>query len=87
MTLITKITRMSIDLVVRDGKPPEEALRMALANLFTSLALAVKNSDKPDYWFPMFFPMKMELDSEQLRWDFRLVAKFTNQFDEEKGDE
>ena len=82
--LTTEITRMSIDLEFSKGNPPEDALRMALAGLFTSLAMAVKNSDSPEYWFPMAFPMEMSLKSEQLRWDFRLVAKFTNVFD--KGD-
>lgn len=79
-TLIKEITRMSVDLVVSKGQPPEEALRMALANLFTSLAMAIKSSDEPKYWFPMFFPMEMTLESEQLRWDFRLVARFKNSF-------
>ena len=59
---------------------PEEAIRMALEHLLTSLALAVKRSGDAKYWFPMMFPMEMTLESEQLRWNFRLVARLKNEF-------
>lgn len=79
-TTVTEISRMSIDLEFTRGQPPEEAYRMALAGLFRGLALAVENSNEPKYWFPMFFPLEMTLESEQLHWNFRLVARLKNNF-------
>ena len=73
--IITELRRVSLDLVVSSGKPPEDALRMALQSLFMSMATAIKNSSGAEYWFPMVFPMEMTLESEQLRWNFRIVAR------------
>lgn len=73
-TIVTELKRMSIDLEVSRGQPPEEAIRMALEQLLNSLARAVKYSDEAKYWFPMIFPMEMTLESEQLYWNFRLVV-------------
>ena len=73
--IVTELTRMSLDLVVPSGKPPEDALRMALESVFMSMAMAVKNSSDIEYWFPMVFPMEMTLESKQLRWNFQIVAR------------
>ena len=78
-SIVTELSRMSLDLEVPSGQPTEPVLRMALEHLLISLAQAVKNSDDEKYWFPIFFPMEMTLESEQLRWNFRLVLKIKNQ--------
>ena len=76
--IVTELVRMSIDLVVSSGKPPEEAYRLALQGMFMSMAMAVKNSDDIDHLFPMIFPMEMTLESRQLRWNFQLVLRLKN---------
>lgn len=78
--IVYELTRMSIDLEFSKGQPPEEAMRMALEMLLVSLSRAVKYSVDADYFFPIAFPMDMTLESEQLRWSFRLVARLKNVF-------
>ncbi len=78
-TIITEIVRMSMDLEIKSGEPPEEAIRMALGQVLHAQAVAVERST----WtsgvdFPMAFPMELSLVSENLRWDFRITGKLTN---------
>lgn len=73
--VVTELMRVSMDLIVSSGKPPEDALRMALQSVFMSMATAIKNSSDIEHYFPMVFPMEMTLESKQLRWNFRIVAR------------
>lgn len=75
--IVHKIVRSSIDLVV-EGKPTEDVIRIALADLLRALARAVEHSDDGKIHFPLIFPLRMSIDSETLRWNFKLVSKIEN---------
>lgn len=81
-TIINEITRMTMSLEIREGRPPEEAIRTGLEQLFLALARAVRTSDcKSALFFPLVFPLEMSLKTEILKWDFRIVAKLKNSFE------
>ena len=75
--IVHKIVRSSIDMVV-EGQPTEKVIRIALADLLRALARAVEYSDDEKVFFPLIFPLRMSIDSETLRWNFKLVSKLEN---------
>ena len=89
---ISTSTDIEIDKVIREGKPPEEAVKMALVALLKRLAerleFHTKLDDRPHNWFPMEFPMRMTLKSDLCLWDFELILTLKNRFgiEEEKED-
>jgi hypothetical protein len=78
-TITNEIMRMSLEIDFISGAPPEPQVRFALVEVFTGLAMAVRyaNLESPQL-FPVKFPMQLTLESEQLRWDFRIVARLEN---------
>jgi hypothetical protein len=74
--IIKKLWSRSFYLDVIKGNPPEDAVRLALEGLFLHMAREVKNTDiSSAQWYPMDFPMRLTLSSEQVFWDFRLSMK------------
>ncbi len=76
---IVRIKDIEIDAVIREGHPPEEALRMALSELLIVIAHKVSqaHAHKND-WFPMIYPMRLTLQSETCHWDFQLQLRLKN---------
>jgi len=83
--VVNELVRMSIDLEFKKGQPPEEAIRIALEQVLIALARNVKTSTSKNYFFPIVFPMIMTLESEQIRWDFRIICRLKNAFEEKKS--
>ena len=78
-TITNEIMRLSLEIDFIRGQPPEPQVRFALFELLTGLASAVRhaNLESPQL-FPVKFPMQLTLESEQIRWSFRIVARLKN---------
>jgi hypothetical protein len=68
---------MTINMIA--GEPPEKAIRSALSELFRAMSRAVeKDAILENEFFPLFFPLRMSLDSVNYKWDFELVLTLEN---------
>lgn len=79
--IINTIFRRSINITLINGKPPEKALRMALVELFLVMARAVEHYEgdtNQSSYFPVNFPMRLTLKSNDLIWDLELQMKLEN---------
>lgn len=77
--IVTEITRMSMELEIKSGEPPEEAIRMALGQVLRALADAVERARyKSGMDFLMAFPMELSFVSENWHWNFHITGKLAN---------
>jgi hypothetical protein len=68
-----------IDLSRLEGKPPTKAIRVALQEIFTAMARAIEK-DGLDEVFMTVFPLRLTLESEFDKWDFRIIGTLENKF-------
>ena len=86
-TITNELARLSLDIEFISGHPPDPQVRFALVELLISLATAVRHADlESPQLFPVKFPMQLTLESEQIHWSFRIVARLINSVKLEEKD-
>ncbi len=87
MSITNVISRSTMSLEVKKGQPPEDAIRIALKQLFIGMAQTIENYDgrKMEIFFPLFFPLRMTMVSEREHWDFEIHLKIENSFSKEEN--